>query len=88
MTELNQIPSNASLEVIPSDDVAQMILDVSNTASYDLIIIGASEETSTPGSIFGYKVDQIAEKAACSVLAIHHYETIAASWLRRQLKHK
>jgi nucleotide-binding universal stress UspA family protein len=86
MTELNQIPNNASIEVVKSNDVAQMLIDESRSGDYDLIIIGSSEETLTPGSIFGYKVDSVTEKATCSVLVIHHLESPAASWLRRQIK--
>jgi amino acid transporter/nucleotide-binding universal stress UspA family protein len=86
MTELNQIPNNASIEVVKSNDVAQMLIDESRSGDYDLIIIGSSEETLTPGSIFGYKVDSVTEKATCSVLVIHHLESPAASWLRRQMK--
>lgn len=87
MTELNQIPANASIEVVESNDVAQMLVNESQTNDYDLIIIGSSEETLTEGSIFGYKVDSVTEKANCSVLVIHHFESPAASWLRRQFKH-
>jgi len=88
MTEINQIPSNASLEVIKADDVSQMIIKETFNTPYDLIIIGASEETKTPDSLFGYKADTIAAKAACSVLVVYHNEAPAASWLRRQLTHK
>lgn len=87
MTELNQIPANASIEVVESNDVAQMLISESQTNDYDLIIIGSSEETLTEGSIFGYKVDSVTEKATCSVLVIHHFESPTASWLRRQFKH-
>ncbi|MBG0784474.1 MAG: amino acid permease [Anaerolineaceae bacterium] len=88
MTELNQIPANASLEVIESDDVVQAIVDESHATPYDLIMIGSSEESKTPGSVFGYKADTVAEQAGCSVLIVHHQESPAASWLRRQLKRK
>ncbi len=86
MTELNQIPGNASLEVVESDDVVEAIVEESHINPYDLIIIGSSEESETPGSIFGYKADAVAEKADCSVLVIFHNESQTASWLRRQLK--
>ena len=88
MTELSEIPENATLKVIEADDVAQAIVDESSNNNYDLVIMGSSEESLTQGSVFGYKVDSIAENAACSVLVIYHYETPAASWLRRQFKHK
>lgn len=86
MTELNQIPANASLEVVESDDVAQALVEESRLNPYDLIMIGSSEESLTPGSVFGFKADTVAEKAGCSVLVVHHQESPAASWLRRQLK--
>lgn len=86
MTELNQIPTNASLEVVESDDIVKAIVEESHINPYDLIIIGASEESETPGSIFGYKADAVAENAGCSVLVIFHNESSTASWLRRQLK--
>jgi nucleotide-binding universal stress UspA family protein len=86
MTELNQIPSNAALRTIEATDIAQSIIDLTHTNSYDLVIIGSSEESQTQGSVFGYKVDTIAAKADCSVLVIYHYEVPAASWLRRQFK--
>jgi amino acid transporter/nucleotide-binding universal stress UspA family protein len=88
MTELSEIPSNASLEVVESNDVAQMLIDESHINTYDLIIIGSSEETKISGSVFGYKVDRVTQNAACSVLVIHQHEAPAASWLRRQLKRK
>ena len=88
MTELNQIPGNASLEVVEADDVVQAVIEESQANEYDLILIGSSEESLTPGSVFGYKADTIAEKAACSVLVIHHHESPTVSWLRRQLKRK
>jgi hypothetical protein len=68
--------------------VAQTIIDESRTGSYDLVLMGSSEESTTQGSVFGYKVDTIAENAPCSVLVVYHYEAPAASWLRRQIKQK
>ena len=88
MTELGQIPENALLKVIEANDVAQAIIDESHKNEYDLVLIGSSEESLTQNSVFGYKVDAVAENAACSVLVIYHYETLAASWLRRQFKHR
>ncbi|MBN2046332.1 MAG: amino acid permease [Anaerolineaceae bacterium] len=86
MTELNEIPANAALKVIEADDIARAIIDETQTNGCDLVIMGASEESQTQGSVFGYKVDTIADQAACSVLVIYHYETQAASWLRQQFR--
>lgn len=88
MTVLDKIPENANLRLLESNDVAQAIIDETNANNYDLVMIGSSEESLTQDSVFGYKVDTVAENAACSVLVIYHYETPAASWLRRQIKHR
>ncbi|MHC1773219.1 MAG: amino acid permease [Flexilinea sp.] len=86
MTELGQIPNNTSLRVVRNNFVAEAIIEESHTNEYDLIIMGSSEEADNEGFIFGRLVDQITEKAACSVLVIRHHETPAASWLRHQIK--
>ncbi len=86
MTELGQIPNNASLRVIHNDFVAEAIIEESHANEYDLIIIGSSEEADNEGFIFGRLVDQITEKAACSVLVIRQHESPAASWLSHQIK--
>ena len=86
MTELGQIPANASLQVLHDDQVAEAVIEESHANEYDLIIMGSSEEATNNGTIFGKLVDQITEEAACSVLVIHHHETPAASWLRHQVK--
>jgi APA family basic amino acid/polyamine antiporter len=88
MTELDQIPNNASLQVIHSDSVADAVIHESQGNEYDLIIMGSSEEEEKDGSIFGKLCDQITEKAGCSVLVIRQHESQAASWLRRQMKRR
>jgi nucleotide-binding universal stress UspA family protein len=88
MTELDQIPNNASLQVIHSDSVADAVIHESQGNEYDLIIMGSSEEEEKDGSIFGKLCDQITEKAGCSVLVIRQHESQAASWLRRQIKRR
>lgn len=86
MTELNQIPNNASMQMIHSYSIAEAVIEESYANEYDLIIMGSSEEAENNESIFGKFVDQITEKASCSVLVIRQHETPAASWMRRQVK--
>jgi amino acid transporter/nucleotide-binding universal stress UspA family protein len=86
MTELGQIPNNASLQVAPFDSVADAVIGESKGNTYDLIIMGSSEEAEKEGSVFGKLVDQITEHAACSVLVIRQHESPAASWLRHQVR--
>jgi len=88
MTELNQIPNNASLQVIHSDSIADAVIHESKGNEYDLIIMGSSEEEDKNGSIFGSLCDQITENAGCSVLLVRQHETQASSWLRRQVKRR
>ena len=86
MTELGQIPNDASLRTIHDDSVADAVIDASHANEYDLIIMGSSEEPDKGDSIFGQLCDQITENAACSVLVISQYQGAAAAWVRHQVK--
>lgn len=88
MTELDQIPGNASLQVINDDSVAEAVIEETYNNAYDLIIIGSSEEPGNEDSVFGSLCDRIIKDAACSVLIVHQHESAAASWLRHQVKKK
>jgi amino acid transporter/nucleotide-binding universal stress UspA family protein len=54
--------------------------------SYDLIVIGASEEWFLRSLLFGSIPDRIADGVPCSVLMVRKHEPSAVSWLRRTLK--
>ncbi len=88
MTELDQIPNNASLQVIHSNSIANAIIQESCGNEYDLIIIGSSEDEENDGSLFGPLCDKIAKYACCSVLVIRQHETPTSSWLRRKIKRR
>ncbi|HUV15160.1 MAG TPA: universal stress protein [Pelolinea sp.] len=86
ITELGQLPTNAGLRLLFSDDVAGAIVEEARNSDCDLIISGLSVGFGESDNLFGHVSDQIAEKAHCSVLVTKRYETATVSWLRRQAK--
>ncbi len=84
--ELGQILEIWSPLVTKARSVAEGILEETNRVEYDLVIIGASEEWPLSHQLFGAVDDWIAEKAPCSVLLCRRHESVALSWLRRQVK--
>jgi nucleotide-binding universal stress UspA family protein len=75
-----------TIRLMRSDSLVDGILDEVKSNSYDLIVIGASEEWFLKDMLFGSITDQIAEEAPCSVLMVRRYEPSGVSWLRRTLK--
>ncbi|MEA4811687.1 MAG: amino acid permease [Anaerolineaceae bacterium] len=88
MTELEEIPGNVGLHISESDSAAEAIVDEAKNHGYDLIIIGSYEGKDLDQPLFGELVEKVRLEAPCSTLIVRHYETRAASWLRRQLKSK
>ena len=86
MTELGDIPGNASLHIDSSDDPTQAIVDEVQSKDYDLVIIGSSEGDCNVMPLFGEIADRVRRGASCSTLVLRQHESPAASWLRRQLK--
>ena len=88
LTELGQIPNNASLQVIQSNSVANAVIQESQGNEYDLIIIGSSAEDELDESLFGSLCDEIAQKASCSVMIVRQHQSVTGSWLRKQVKRR
>lgn len=86
MTQLKDIPWNASLRLVKGDDFAQAIVDDVTDKDYDLLIIGSYEGDDPNQPLFGSIVDRVRREAPCSTLIISHQQSQASSWLRRQLK--
>ncbi len=86
ITELGELPANAVLRLLFSDQVDKALLDEVKENPYSLIIIGSADENGMNGSMFGKVADQVAEKAPCSVLVVKRHQSAAASWLRHQVK--
>ena len=85
ITELKENPKNAIQRLLFSDHVEEVLLDEIETKSYDLVIIGSSEESGEYQ--FGRITDWVAENSKRPVLIVKRYQGAAASWLRHQVKH-
>jgi amino acid transporter/nucleotide-binding universal stress UspA family protein len=86
ITELGELPSNAVLRLLFSDNVEEALLAEMNENSYSLIIIGSTDEYELNGYLFGRVADLVAESAPCNVLVVKRYQSATASWLRHQVK--
>ena len=86
ITELGQLPPNAGLRLLFSDDIAGAVIDEAGDDNCDLIISGLSGGYGETENLFGKIADQIAERAGCSVLVLKRYETATTTWLRRQAR--
>jgi nucleotide-binding universal stress UspA family protein len=86
ITELGQLPPNAGLRLLFSDDIASAVIDEAGDDNCDLIISGLSVGYGETENLFGKIADQIAERAGCSVLVLKRYETATTTWLRRQAR--
>jgi len=86
ITELGELPSNAVLRLLFSDQVDRALLTEVKENPYSLIIIGSADETGMNGSLFGKVADRVADKATCTVLVVKRHQSAAASWLRQQVK--
>ncbi len=86
LTEIGNIPANATLQVYESEDPAGMIAQKAAELDYDLVIIGSYEGDDPSQELFGNFVAKVRNAAPCSTLVIRQHESQASSWLRRQLK--
>ncbi len=88
ITELGQIPANATLQVFESENPEAFIANKAADLDYDLVIIGAydGDDPSHTQPLFGSFVASVRNAASSSTLVIRQHESLASSWLRRQLK--
>jgi nucleotide-binding universal stress UspA family protein len=80
--ELGEADGRVSAHVVRSAAVVRRIL-LEARRGYDLLVIGASEEWVLRNWLFGAIPDEVAERAACSVLLVKKHEPSPVSWLRR-----
>ena len=83
---LCDVPKSFTLRATQAASVPDGILAESVRQSYDLIVIGASEEWAWHSRLFGSVDDWLAQVAPCSVLFCRRHEPVAISWLRRGIK--
>lgn len=83
---LGSVPPNFMLRAECSPSIEKGVLHETGRHSYDLIVMGASEEWASRTRLFGAVDDWVADQAPCSVLLCRRYEPVAVSWLRRRVK--
>lgn len=86
ITELGELPANASLRLLFSDDVATLLIEEAEKNQYDLIISGLSSGYGEQDTLFGCVSDELAEKSPTSVFIVKRHESIPIMWFRRQSK--
>ena len=85
--ELGSIPLRISTQITRAESVREGILDEAKRQTYDLLVMGASEEYGYGTRLFGSVDDWIIEHVEhCSVLLARQYESAMIHWIRRQLK--
>jgi amino acid transporter/nucleotide-binding universal stress UspA family protein len=84
--ELGYIPPRVKIEVVLADSLPEGIVRTTRVASYDLLVIGASDEWTSRDYLFGEVDDQVVEKSPCSVLMVRRYEPVIMHWFHRQIK--
>lgn len=85
LTELGQIPPNATLQSSRATSVESAILNECSVNDYGLVIIGAADSPSEI-SLFGSLCDAVVEKSPYSVLVVRRHQSAPVSWLRQQSK--
>lgn len=86
IVQLNNIPGNMNLHIVRGNDPAQSIIEETRQREYDLVVIGSYQGDTHGEHLFGELVDRVRKGTSTSVLVVRHYESPAASWLRRQLR--
>jgi len=84
--ELGSFPARITPRIAEAASVPEGILAEAGRQSYDLLVVGASEEWADPARLFGSVDDWVAQKVSSSVLLVRRYEPVIVSWLRRQAK--
>ncbi len=85
-TVLGFVPPNFKLLARCAKSIEVGVLGEVKRQSYQLIVMGASEEWASRTRLFGSVDDWITDQSPCSVLLCRRYEPVAVSWLRRQVK--
>lgn len=83
---LGAVPDRLVTRLSHSSTITKGILEEVTRQSYDLLVVGASEEWAEPETLFGEVDDELARQAPCSVLMVRRYEPAVMSWIRRQTK--
>ena len=85
MTELGQIPSDATLQISYAKTVPDAVINECHANDYDLVIIGSADNP-IDDTLFGPVCDTVVNDSPYSVLVVRRHESNTASWLRHQAK--
>jgi len=85
MTQLGEIPANATLRALHSRSVQEALIRECDAHDYGLIIMGSAYDV-TDESLFGAVVDTVVEKVPYSVMVVRRVESATASWLHHQAR--
>ena len=80
------MPPQFATRVVHADDVLDGVLDESKRVTYDLMVVGASDEWLSRTRLFGALTDELAENINCSVLLARRHGPAAIAWIRRQTR--
>jgi len=84
--ELGSVPGRINTRLAYADCVSSGVLQEIGRQSYDLLVVGASDEWISRTRLFGSIDDQLASQVPCSVLLVRRHEPTAISWIRRRVK--
>ncbi|MHB9034015.1 MAG: amino acid permease, partial [Anaerolineae bacterium] len=84
--ELGFVPESCTLQVRETGLLSEGILEEASNKTYDLVVLGASEQWALSTRLFGSVGDWIADNVPCSVLLCRRYEPITMSWIRQRIK--
>jgi len=85
ITELGELPRNALLRLLFSDDVAGAIVEDAQHNQYDLVITGFPGLYEEHDEIFDPLTEHIADQMSCPVLVVRRHESVPVAWIRRQV---
>ena len=85
LTQLGEIPANATLEILPAESVLAALQQLCELNEYGLVLIGATYELSKD-SLFGPICEAVVEKLPCSVLVVRRHESATTAWLHHQAR--
>jgi len=85
MTQLGQVPANASLRIQRANSVQEAVLKECEATENELVIIGSEFDINSE-CLFGQVCEDVVEKAPCSVLVVRHHASATATWLHHQVR--
>lgn len=83
--EMGTLPVDMIFSVTQSGSVLEGILSETRKNTYDLLVMGTSDEWERRDRLFGEIDDRVILNVPCSVLIARRFEPTSIAWVRRQL---